>query len=197
MRGWEGWYEPSTNHCHRRIARVVTPQPSCAHLLQRSLWRWTLHDFENGGGHFGRVLPSKRGSYRDRAWEWAQPAAAFLGVGYVLVSYIESVSQRYFDGHPILFRYLAQDLEGMVRSWELLMGWYNDTVADELDAYPGNDGPDKTRQLFHLNPGLLKGAAGRERSPRVAYLVDLAKAETLKIMRDSMGAAKLMERHAE
>lgn len=165
--------------------------------LLNSLRRWTLHDFEQDEGYFARISPYETQSYRDRVLEWKEYARAFMEEIYVLQDSTESVSQRYFDGRPVLFPDTAEGLAALIQGWEGLLEWYNDSIASDFEAYFRRSSAAGAPDLFRLDAQVIKEAAHEEIPDRITYLVDQAKADTLRIFGDSMAASKIMEKHLD
>lgn len=160
--------------------------------LLSSLRAHTLHDFDRDEGYFARIPPYERKSYKDRVLEWKQLARAFMEEIYVLQLCIESISQRYFEGRPVLFPDMDGRLDILLKGWEGLVEWYNDTIATDIEEHWKSS---DASSPFPLDAELVKEQAHEQLPERIAYLVDNAKADTLRALGEHDAASDLMEKH--
>lgn len=153
----------------------------------------SLHDMENNeDGHFMRLHSYEKKTYRARVREWKELARAFLEEIYVLQLLTDTLSQRYFEGHSVLFPDVQERLDALIQGWEDLVDWYNDSIASEIEEHVRSL---DTPSPFWLDAGLVKEQAQDKLPERMTYLVDQARAETLRSLGDHDLASDIMEKH--
>ena len=96
---------------------------------------------------------------------------------------INSIRQNYFDSQPILFPDLNQDLGEIITDTEELASIFNEVFTD----------------LFQLSERIdleaIRQSARQRAKARMAYIVDMAKAEALDSLGESGEGVKLVERY--
>ncbi len=119
----------------------------------------------------------------DCTQDWRKAAERSLIELYSFQDAVNSINQRYFDGCPVLFPDLAEDLAGVIEGIEESVGRFNVMLANETEP--------RTRvELDRIRNEASKGA------PReIAYFVDMAKVEALDALGEEQAAMELAERH--
>jgi len=154
--------------------------------------KWCLHDFDQDGGYFARPLPLFRGDLRDEVAHWLEKAGLFAAQVYRLQAAVAQVAERYLDGAAALFPDVAQSLAQDVEIWEHAAGMFQQCIAAQFEDAANVSGVPAPRFDLADMP-----AAGEQRAGELAeYMVDLAKAHTLRLYDDQAGAAAILDRHA-
>jgi hypothetical protein len=124
-------------------------------------------------------------------------ARDFLGELYSLRHAADAISQRYFDGHLVLFPSSAGELTKLVECLENLVKGYNEDFAHE----PGHETCHAPEDLEaadlpnSIGIAALEEAVARGARQHTAFLVDMAKAEALDAMGESQMALQLIDWH--
>jgi len=92
---------------------------------------------------------------------------------------VTSISERYFDGHQVLFADLAKDLTAVITGAEGVVNTFNEILPQD--------------NVRHIDLNALCRDASKKASGQVAFLVDMAKVEALIFMGDSDIATKVVE----
>ena len=71
--------------------------------------------------------------FRRRVERWKRLALGFLPEIYTLRRAIDSITQRYFDGHQILFPAVAEGFHQLLAYAEKTVAIYNDSVAEDIE----------------------------------------------------------------
>ncbi len=111
---------------------------------------------------------------------------------YVLRLSMDAVSQRYFEGYSVLFPDQAERLDSLVHGWEGMLEWYNDTIASDFKEHSK---PSEDTYSFRLDAEVIRQQAQKQLAERIEYLVDQAKADTLRALEDHVTASDIMEKH--
>jgi hypothetical protein len=114
---------------------------------------------------------------------WCNHNRSFIAELYLTVAAIAQVSQRYFDGHPILFSDRQEGLDRLIEEIENLNDMHNKTLATLLPRH-GID-PEATKRA--LQPHVMAKATS---------FVDRARAETLVQCDEQDAAATLIAPYA-
>ena len=101
---------------------------------------------------------------------------------------LTALAERYFDGEPLLFSRAAADLDQLIGDLDRLASFYNDAVGDGLAAH-------RQPELRALTLAGIEAALGEAVADLVAFLVDRAKAEALRLFGEPNAAADLMGRY--
>ncbi|MFQ6027185.1 MAG: hypothetical protein ACE5Q6_06815 [Dehalococcoidia bacterium] len=136
--------------------------------------------------------------FNERARNWKELARDFLLELYTLRQVIDSINQRYFEGHQVLFTKVAQGFKELVDHTERLVDLYSSNLSEELDRLatllPEGDS-EKSEESFHIDLPTLEELSGKSTRHQVAYLVDMAKVEALDTMGENRKAVELLDRH--
>lgn len=137
-----------------------------------------------------RPFISWKGTTKDfvnKATEWVGYAKHLLLEVHTTYRAVQEIEKRYFDGRTVLFSDIAEKTEGMAEQWSVLVEMYNDLVQEHA-------GKTKVKELLldqekesRLNEPALRA--------RVAFLVDMAKAEALGLLGEHEKAGTLMEEY--
>lgn len=165
-------------HLNARVHEEGLPQTLChALLLDKSqLLARDLDDYK-ATKRKSRALARR---IKDQAEALRMVATPFLGRLYVLDKCVDTLSRRYFDGHDPLFPESREGLKGMQKSWSCVLELYNDYLAPGLGRGQ------------RLDVGALEQDWKENAAKDTAFLVDLAKAETLRLMGEVNAASDLM-----
>ena len=131
-----------------------------------------------------RLWDAPRPQLRQEASTWREHALPLAGETYALATAIEDVAQQYFGGHTPLFPAEAEGMVEATQAWDTLLAMY----TDHLYLLPP-----KQRQALALTPEFARAGGCLLVSHDVEFLVAQAKAETLQLMGDYDGAARLVE----
>jgi hypothetical protein len=122
-------------------------------------------------------------------------ARDFLCELYSLRQVADGISQRYFDGHQVLFPSKASDFARLVNCVEELVEGYNEDFANGLGQYtgPALEGLEEADLPNSIGIAALEEAVARGARQHTAFLVDMAKAEALDAMGESQMALQLID----
>ena len=136
--------------------------------------------------------------FRQRVERWKELALGFLPEVYTLRGAIESINQRYFDGHGVLFPAEVEGLDQLLALVAKLVGNYNEALADSIGRVEtllgGTKKGHQPSQLTIDLAGSIKSVRGAAKE-QVAYLVDMAKADALGVLGETRQAMELVDRH--
>ena len=180
-----GCYLDAYRHCVCRGGEELAEEVSRRESLLTSL-------------QVGKPGSDDEEQFRRRDEHWRDSALGFLPEIYTLRNSIGSISQRYFDGQEALFPEVAEGFDRMLVSAEKLVGIYNEALARDVERLQRllaemGDGQDESPLTIDL-AGLIKNLQGAV-SEQVAYMVVMAKADALDLLRDTRQAFELVDRH--
>ena len=115
--------------------------------------------------------------------EWKVLLEIHLNDLYAYRQAINTISQSYFEGQPILFQDLARDLAEIITDTEELAGSFNEVLADLF----------KLSERIDLEAIHQKDA--QKSKYRLGYIIDMAKAEALDSLGEGEEGIKLVERY--
>jgi hypothetical protein len=148
---------------------VVYDNPAKATTMQQkrneiiaSIRKWTVSKIDNAVSS----LPFEYQTYKDKIVEWGTHARSFISELYLTHTAIARVSQRYFDGHPVLFSDRQEELDRLIKGMEDIVDLYNRTLAPLLSRHSIDLESIKQAILPHV-------------MVKATYFVDHARAETL------------------
>ncbi|HZA25841.1 MAG TPA: hypothetical protein VFA32_25140 [Dehalococcoidia bacterium] len=135
--------------------------------------------------------------YQRRAAWWSEMARDFLCELYSLRQAADGISQRYFDGHQVLFPSKASDFARLVNCVEELVEGYNEDFANEFgqETGPAPEGLESANPPSFIDNAALKEAVAPAARQHTTFLVDMAKAEALDAMGESQTAMELIDGH--
>lgn len=116
------------------------------------------------------------------AQNWKNTFEMFLGELYAFQQAVASISQRYFDGHDVLFPDPARELAEVVGGTEAIVA----DLKQELE---------RTGQQVVIDLEAMRKGSGKDAAHRIDYLVDMAKAEALDRLGEQRAAIDLAVRH--
>jgi len=131
-----------------------------------------------------RLWGAQPAQLHKQAAPWREHALALAAEAYALAATVESLTQRYFGGRLVLFPAEADGVAQSTQGWDALLVMYTDQL------YPLSA---KQRKALVLTSELARASAASLAEHESAYLVAQAKAETLQLMGDFEGAARLVE----
>ncbi|MGD0920882.1 MAG: hypothetical protein ABSA70_03850 [Terriglobia bacterium] len=182
---------------HSDFVTVASPSEAVAEQRRRNemireLRAWLANPFEEGGPTNDRQVPVGRldGFPRIRIGDWWERAVAHAHNVLVSGVAIEAIAKRFFDGHPVLFKNLADSLRDDVSRAELVIEHCNTLAAfrsesDRMKDEAKGEKPhnDDLKNLFPclcpIDLGQLKEVAQAPAAAMVEQFVGRAKAETL------------------
>jgi hypothetical protein len=135
--------------------------------------------------------------YRRRVSWWSEMARDFLGELYSLCHAAAAISQRYFDGHQVLFPSKAGDFAKLVACIEELVKGHNQDFADEPGQRTGSSREDflAVKPPNPIDTAALEKAVSPGSKQHIGFFVDMAKAEALDAMGENQRAVELMDQH--
>jgi hypothetical protein len=135
--------------------------------------------------------------YRRRVGDWREMASDFLCNLYSLCQAADAISQRFFDGRPLLFPAHMRGLARLVEVVEELVEGVNDRFANESvqESGAGPDGQEATESPNVIDITALKEAVAPAARQHAAFQVDMARAEALDAMGENRAAVSIVERH--
>ena len=155
------WFQGYDYVVYDDPARAATMQQKRQEIIAR-LREWTVSTTDDSAS----LLPFETMTYKGKIVGWSDRARSFIAELYLTHAAIAQVSQRYFDGHPILFSDRQQELDRLIKGMENLIDLHNKTLAPLLPHH----GIDLEAIKRAIQPHVMaKGT----------YFVDRAKAETL------------------
>ncbi|MBI4498974.1 MAG: hypothetical protein HY689_13865 [Chloroflexi bacterium] len=174
--------------------------------------RWILMAFDDGDGgdvadgFWGRVLPLDHLPFREKVLAWRVETLALYGDLYERQASAQAVGERYFGGREMLFPDLAEGLRTLVELVELCATEYNRVCAARLEwrrrtlrgrDHEGRGGAHAPARAGSERIDLerVRQASGPRVAAAAAYVVDQAKAETLRLCDENEAAASIMEKH--
>ncbi len=169
-------------HIHQQMNRRLMEEGR-AHFLQAqvlaALLNHLYHDAE-----CGRPQDRNRPSLKKRRTQWAFCAREFLRELFTLEKAAGAISDRYFDGHPVLWPKIRNTLDDLI---ETTLGFA------ELFAISF---PSRRRKSVEQIDAVAISHEAAEAAPDLqAYIVDMAKAEVLDSMGEGQAAAEIVKRH--
>lgn len=124
----------------------------------------------------------KPGGEADLVQDWRDAVEAFLFELYSFDNAVACISKRYFDGVPLLFPDLAEDLARVVGDTEKLV-----EVFDGIFA--------ATDQRARISLEDVRNSANENAAGRIIYFVDMAKSDALEQMGEEQASMELAGRH--
>jgi DNA integrity scanning protein DisA with diadenylate cyclase activity len=115
--------------------------------------------------------------------EWKMVAEVFLADLYTFLDATAFISKRYFDSHQILFPDLDGYLVSLMDESKQLVGMFNDLCTQE------------TEQSYRIDLEDVHKSASKQAAEKIAFLVDMAKAEALDSLGETHAATELVLRH--
>ena len=115
--------------------------------------------------------------------DWKDATEEFLVELYTFEDAVASISQRYFDGHHVLFPDLVKNLADIIEGTEKLVGSFNDVFANG------------TEQHGRIDLENIRWNTDTRTTQQTAYLVDMAKAEALDRLGETQATVELAKRH--
>ena len=180
---WAGGYGYSV-HNKEEALRLAAVRNE---LLQEQRTR-TLHDLDGEPGYFSRNDKLTGRTFHQEAAIWLELALAFGSQVAALQTTVTRISERYFDATPVLLSEEREELEQLVQLWEDLLEQFNQSIGSEFEQIP------QAAQVPCLEAKELTAAGQALAQEQTAYLVDSAKAEALKDMREEEAAIALMSK---
>ncbi|MFC1930444.1 hypothetical protein ACFLWE_00940 [Chloroflexota bacterium] len=183
---WNKWVESQGGEGKALIAGVAarklysyvndcsyhTSQDVATELKERKLLLDSLRTWQQKPERQARLLN-----------DWKNGAEFFLGEVYVFQTALASISQRYFDGHEILFPDLVKEVASLVKETEEMVGEFNEECSGKLEE----------QAVVDLEA--VRGGAVKEAAAKIAWMVDMAKAEALEDMGDQEAGFELVEKY--
>jgi len=136
--------------------------------------------------------------YLKRVGDWKDQAENFLTELSTLHRATEIVEQRYFDGQPSLFVEAAEGLDQLVALVQELIDGYSEDLASRLEDQQkllSNVGSPAQELPLIIDLTRVTGMIDRLANNRVAYFVDMAKAEAWGLLGETERAAVFADRH--
>ena len=204
---WNEWVEQHGGEGVASLAEVEVGKLSChlhgyryrvcrdaAELVEAVIQRRSLLESVQVGKPDG----SNDERFRRRVERWKGLALGFLPEIYALHGAIDSINNRYSDGHQILFPAVAEGFDQLLELVEKTVGIYNDALAGDIERLAKllnetGDGQDQSPLTIDL-AGLVENVEGSARA-QVAYFVDMAKAEALDLLGETRQGWELVDRH--
>lgn len=103
---------------------------------------------------------------------------------------LDRVAERYFEGNRLLFDDERNALEAQADIWRLLLRQLSDVIVVEFERVA-----EEETSLPRLDLATVEEAGRTVAQDRAGYLVDLAKADALRILGEPNAAAEVVERH--
>ena len=129
---------------------------------------------------------------------WKGLALGFLTEVYTLRKAIDTIKQRYFDGHQALFPGVAYGFDKPLTLVEKTVCIYNgDLVGDteRLEVLLNETGERQDESPPTIDhAGFIEDVRGPAKE-QVAYMVDMAKADALNLLGETRQAFELVDRH--
>ena len=145
----------------------------------------SLHDDEQQLGAFKKPGTLGGRSYAQAAARWRATFETFWYEARSIEGALAATARRYVGGEPLLFPEDTEALDRTLRSLRTLGNRFNEHVATPLQQLTATDAAVELGNDDALTELI---------ADRSAYLVDRAKAETLRLWEDDDRAATLMER---
>jgi hypothetical protein len=146
----------------------------------------------------------KPGSHRDQRYhrrinDWKEMARDFLCELCSLRHTADAMSHRYFDGHQVPFPVVAEEFARLIGCLKVLVEEYNEGFANELgqETHPASEGLEPAKPPNFVDIAALEEAVAPAARQHMAFLVDMARAETLDAMGENRAAVDIMERYIE
>jgi hypothetical protein len=135
--------------------------------------------------------------YQKRIKDWKEMASVFLCDLYSLQQAADGISQRYFDGRQLLFPAHTRSLARLVEVVEELVAVFNKDFAKEsvLETEPLPESLGEANRPRHIDIFALKEAVAPTARQHTAFLVDMARAETLDAVGENKAAVAIVDRH--
>lgn len=139
-------------------------------------------------------------SFRRRVREWKDQAEDFLTELYSLRQANETIGKRYFDGRQVLFNDEVESIVDLVSLAENLVEFYNEVLAVRFESHAEvlRETRSEVQSIrWVINLADVTNEINRSANDRVAYVVDMAKAEALSLMGETEKAMKFADRHLQ
>ena len=136
--------------------------------------------------------------FRQRVERWKELALRFVAEIYTLRGAVESINERYFEGLEALLPAVAEGFDDRVTLVEKTVDFFNESLAgdiERLEMLLAETGDGKDASPFTIDLESLVGNVHRAAKERVAYLVDMAKADALDLIGENRQALELVDRH--
>lgn len=170
------------------------------HRRTRMLHRlsdWTIHD-PRGDEYWNRVTTWQAKPFLSRVQDWKAVVEGFLAELYGLQQAAVSIGERYFDGQDLLFADVAERFQQILKAMETSVELFNDTIGQDLEKHRLlglNRCLEEARISCGIDLAAIKRDVSQYSDEKIAYVVDMSKAEALEDLGDFRQAVVLVERH--
>jgi hypothetical protein len=135
--------------------------------------------------------------YQQRSTSWKGMAEVLLLEVWSFQETVNTIRQRYFDGHQVLFPSSAGDFNRLLECLEELVESYNEKYTNKLEQFsePSQEFPQPTQRQRSIETAGLRKVVVPAAQGQMNFLVDLSRAEALDATGESQKALELIDRH--
>jgi hypothetical protein len=173
------WFQGYDYVVYSDPARAATMQQKRREIIAR-LREWTVSTTDD---EETPRMPLEYQTCKDKIISWSDHAWPFIAELYLNHAAIAQVSQRYFEGHPLLYADRQKGLDRLIEGMENLIDLYNRVLAPLLPRH-------------HIDLEGIRQAVQPHVTAKETYFVHRARAETLFRFDEQDGAVAIIAPYA-